>query len=135
MVENGVPLTSRIVSPGRSPTRSATLPSSTLEMYTPTPAKKTNYNILLTGNKGFPICRPCVILQNNSQSLSHVMRKYATDISKLSCRDVNQELRCRVRWLFTTAKPMTVIHMEPSSDVCQLGLSSNLIGHANKLIC
>lgn len=32
----GVPFTSRMESPGRSPTRSATLPSSTLEMYTPT---------------------------------------------------------------------------------------------------
>jgi hypothetical protein len=39
MVEKGVPLTSRIVSPGRKPTRSAMLPSSTLEMYTPTPVK------------------------------------------------------------------------------------------------
>lgn len=34
---NGVPFTSKIESPGRSPARSATLPSSTREIYTPTP--------------------------------------------------------------------------------------------------
>lgn len=37
--EKGVPLTCSMESPGRRPARSATEPSSTLDMYTPTPVE------------------------------------------------------------------------------------------------
>lgn len=55
--EKGVPLTCRIESPGRSPARSATEPSSTRDMYTPTPAEITNTKYKLLEQM---VCNHCI---------------------------------------------------------------------------